>query len=1254
MSITQDSELSWKAFFLEDYALKFLGDTIIPILTTEYPQKFPIPPSDENTQITDNISEASIIICNSENSKNFNTSTRIIKSINQKKLVHTSNLPSSYDVWLPKSENEDQSIKSLDYPKQTIVSFKWLIDSSEFLEWMDPQDYIIQDYLPETQNVSKIIHNTEQSHTHSPSNENKIGNTIDDNNVSASENLNHSKLFLYSDRLARDDFPLISQSTDPTINSITIDNSVELNSQTPNVKVVNINDLDPKLGFKKRNEYEPIASGQIGHLNNDSVIDKNSIAPSISNAPPQLNEPMDIDIPSAANLTINNNLSSHGSNQKNIEFQGAGTQISDPSSSILNNEIKASSIPSSNNQSLNIDSTRSVALEQDVIMNASPKSEISHITEQAAINNHESGKEIDDSSIKDNKSLDPPNGPSEHIITIKQADISEQLVPDSATKAEQVIAEQKYEIIIPSYSAWFDLSTIHINEKKSNPEFFNGINKSKTPVVYTEYRNFMINAYRLCPHEYLTVTACRRNLAGDVCSIMRVHAFLEQWGLINYQVDPETKPSLIAPPFTGHFKVTADTPRGLAPFFPNVPVYDNSLNSHEQTLNRKNSNGQLNSIRNKSNSFINRSSDPIDPKNNLYNSQASINNLQNDKKISCFTCGNSLDDSRYHCIKPIRQQIDLCSACFLDGRFPSFLNSADFVKLNENNTKNIGVSNANNWTDQETLLLLEGIEMYDEDWTKISEHVGTRSKEECVLCFLQLPIEDSAVVGNYDDNLLPRNFNSSEDLQYIPFSKADNPVMSVVAFLASNVNPAVAAAAAKEALRVLTTIKKGSTSASKNIDLSHESSPSDSLKLETDAPELNVKQLENSAEIEINSIADVNSQQKTEANNSDIKPYLDAPDKDSQQVAAALALGAAAAKASQLADREEAAMQLLVHQAIELQLAKLEYKVKILEEMQQTIEQERYELAKQRIELAEERIAFIRDVEKIEGIKGLGSDITSIEPSSFSIQEKLQSNDVTVSLVSIDSVPNNSVIECVPAPEEISNLQTDSSLPTLDGLDGREGNNSDHDSANNDISMDVDTLTQSDINTENLSNIDASTSEKPIQLSPNHNPVDILQSGNIDSSTSFSSHDPDTFTATINDTNGPVSESGAMESIKDVGNENSIATISNNSSLSIMETGPNPISTLGPSQANLSSLENSIVPQIAQVNENDNENTIFAQDSINLPAQNELSSRMEIDNDEPIVQQNATSEYSNQGIYSSMVSHSIQLSNNSANPDLSQ
>ena len=103
-------------------------------------------------------------------------------------------------------------------------------------------------------------------------------------------------------------------------------------------------------------------------------------------------------------------------------------------------------------------------------------------------------------------------------------------------QARKYLAAQTHEVIIPSYSAWFDMSKIHPIERRALPEFFNSRNRSKTPAIYKDYRDFMINTYRLRPTEYLTVTACRRNLAGDVCAIMRVHAFLEQWGLINYQV----------------------------------------------------------------------------------------------------------------------------------------------------------------------------------------------------------------------------------------------------------------------------------------------------------------------------------------------------------------------------------------------------------------------------------------------------------------------------------------------------------------------------------------------------------------------------------------------------------------------------------------------------------------------------------------------------------------------------------------------
>ena len=78
----------------------------------------------------------------------------------------------------------------------------------------------------------------------------------------------------------------------------------------------------------------------------------------------------------------------------------------------------------------------------------------------------------------------------------------------------------------------------------------------------------MVDSFRLNPTEYLTVTACRRNMAGDVGAIMRIHGFLEQWGVINYHVEPERRTHLMGPPSTAHFNVAVDTPIGLQPLPP--------------------------------------------------------------------------------------------------------------------------------------------------------------------------------------------------------------------------------------------------------------------------------------------------------------------------------------------------------------------------------------------------------------------------------------------------------------------------------------------------------------------------------------------------------------------------------------------------------------------------------------------------------------------------------------------------------------
>ncbi|NWQ83480.1 SMRC1 protein, partial [Columbina picui] len=91
----------------------------------------------------------------------------------------------------------------------------------------------------------------------------------------------------------------------------------------------------------------------------------------------------------------------------------------------------------------------------------------------------------------------------------------------SIDPGEDNVTEQTNHIIIPSYASWFDYNCIHVIERRALPEFFNGKNKSKTPEIYLAYRNFMIDTYRLNPQEYLTSTACRRNLTGDVCAVMR-------------------------------------------------------------------------------------------------------------------------------------------------------------------------------------------------------------------------------------------------------------------------------------------------------------------------------------------------------------------------------------------------------------------------------------------------------------------------------------------------------------------------------------------------------------------------------------------------------------------------------------------------------------------------------------------------------------------------------------------------------------
>jgi len=58
---------------------------------------------------------------------------------------------------------------------------------------------------------------------------------------------------------------------------------------------------------------------------------------------------------------------------------------------------------------------------------------------------------------------------------------------------------------------------------------------------YLQYRNYLIIRYHTQPDHYLTITEARRSLPVSVSAATRLHAFLEQWGLINSKCQQKNK-----------------------------------------------------------------------------------------------------------------------------------------------------------------------------------------------------------------------------------------------------------------------------------------------------------------------------------------------------------------------------------------------------------------------------------------------------------------------------------------------------------------------------------------------------------------------------------------------------------------------------------------------------------------------------------------------------------------------------------------
>lgn len=286
----------------------------------------------------------------------------------------------------------------------------------------------------------------------------------------------------------------------------------------------------------------------------------------------------------------------------------------------------------------------------------------------------------------------------------------------------------------------------------------------------------------------------------------------------------------------------------------------------------------------------------------------------------------------------------ICPSCFVTGRFPSAMYSGDFVRLDEEAFKH--ASAGADWSDEETLLLLEGVEMYDDDWQRVGEHVGTRSKEQCIAKFLQLPIEDSYLHADPGSDIGPLRYQAG--VNGLPFESSENPVMSVVTFLASAVGPSVAAAAAQSALGELT---KG---------LKRKRAETDGEKANGEAEGVNGT---NDADIKEES-ADI-AETGDEVVNGDATS-TSGPSRTSVQRAAQIAIGAAAAKATTLARYEDIRLSQLVSRLVAAQTRKVELKLKIFERMEDMLEKEKRKVELGRQELFQQRVTVQKSLDSVE------------------------------------------------------------------------------------------------------------------------------------------------------------------------------------------------------------------------------------------------------------------------------------------------
>jgi len=90
--------------------------------------------------------------------------------------------------------------------------------------------------------------------------------------------------------------------------------------------------------------------------------------------------------------------------------------------------------------------------------------------------------------------------------------------------------------------------------------------------------------------------------------------------------------------------------------------------------------------------------------------------------MACFACD--------------KNNMTLCARCFIRGNYRIGMSNTEFKRVE------ISEETKNEWTEEETLNLLEAITNFGDDWKRVAHQVVGRTDKECVARFLELPFGD--------------------------------------------------------------------------------------------------------------------------------------------------------------------------------------------------------------------------------------------------------------------------------------------------------------------------------------------------------------------------------------------------------------------------------------------------------------------------------------------------------------------------------